>query len=412
MKNNKGFTIIEVAVSFVLVATISIVLLQLVLSLKEVYLTGDVKTTLLNKQGIMTKYIYDDLDNKDLASITSCGLSCLTFTYTDSTVKNLLVDPGNKTISYGDYTLQIDNSSYFDNLGVDMYQSQTIALNGVDDSVIAINIPILSKLLDKEDFGIHVVKTYNSGATTINIDSTLENTPVTVGGINTNLTVIDGENNTINGMFAKVLHQSKDHYFNNATTDSGYKDFIKNSNADTFSVLGSLEAFKSNNGKLDIINSLKETIDNDTSLSNSAKAKAKAEINNGYQNGYYSLLLNYNNIALSTGNYYWWYQTNNIASKEKLNGFYVDFENGLAPNGLTYNKTGDSWSNIVGQTTNLGVKTGNIYDFKGNVADSVDLYVEAREYVCKYSLSNVTYNGGNIKALTMSDGTKLCPTES
>ena len=63
MKNNKGFTIIELAVSFVLVATISIVLLQLVLSLKSVYLEGDIKTTLLNKQGIMTKYIYDDINN-------------------------------------------------------------------------------------------------------------------------------------------------------------------------------------------------------------------------------------------------------------------------------------------------------------------------------------------------------------
>ena len=64
MKNNKGFTIIELAVSFCLVAAVSITLLQLVLTLKEVYLSGDVKTTLLNKQGIMTKKIYDDLNHE------------------------------------------------------------------------------------------------------------------------------------------------------------------------------------------------------------------------------------------------------------------------------------------------------------------------------------------------------------
>ena len=39
MKNNKGFTLIELAVSFCLAATISIMLLQLVLSLKEVYIS-------------------------------------------------------------------------------------------------------------------------------------------------------------------------------------------------------------------------------------------------------------------------------------------------------------------------------------------------------------------------------------
>ena len=394
MKNNKGFTLIEVAVSFILVSTISIVLLQLVLSLKEVYLSGDVKTTLLNKQGIMTKYIYDDLNNKDLRSLSTCGLSCITFTYSDGTVKNLLVDPGNKTIKYGDYILQIDNSSYFGKLNVDIDETST-ALTSKDDSLIKITIPVISKLLNNEDFGFHIIKTYNREDTTINLNSTLENTIVTISGVDTNLTAIDDTDNKVRGLFVKLFRQTKNNFFGN-----DFNNFIKNTNANTFSSLVSLPAFKMTMGKDDIIQ--------DLSIS-SLSEKEKRQIIQSYQNGYYSLLLNYNDTNLSSSNYYWWYQTNNIASKEALKGFYVGFENGLAPNGLTFNKTGNYWSNIVGQTTNIGVKEGNIFDQNGSIANSVDLYVEAREYICKYSLSNVTYNGTNIKDLVLSDGDKICP---
>lgn len=393
MKNNKGFTLIEVAVSFTLVATISIVLLQLVLSLKEVYLSGDIKTTLLNKQGIMTKNIYDDLNKKSLSSITTCGLSCVEFTYSEGTKKKLVVDPGNKTIKYGDYTLQIDNSSYFGNLKIDVDTNAPVLATG-DDSIISITIPVISKLLNNEDFGFNIIKTYNRGQTTINLNSDIASTDVTLSGINTKLTVIDEDTTKVRGIFAKLFRQTKNNYFG-----SDYNNFIKNNNANTFSTLVSLPAFKMTLDKQNVINSLSTS-----SLSD----QEKRAIKQSYQDGYYSLLLNYNDTALSTSNYYWWYQTNNIASKEPLKGFYVGFENGLAPNGLTYNKTGNYWSNIVGQTTNIGVKSGNIYDISKNEANSVDLYADAREYICKYAMTNVTYKGTNIKELTLANGEKMC----
>ena len=392
MKNNKGFTLIEVAVSFVLVATISIVLLQLVLSLKEIYLSGDVKTTLLNKQGIMTKKIYDDLNKKQLSDISACGLSCITFTYAEGTIKDLVVDPGNKTVKYGDYVLQIDNSSSFGNLSIDIDETATALVNG-DDSIFSIKIPIKSKLINDEDFGFNIVKTYNRANTTVNLEKSLDETAVTLSGINTNLSVIDEDSNKIKGIFVKLFRQTKNNYF-----DNEYKNFIKNAGENTFSTLTSLNAFKMTNDRANVINS----------LSSDLSEKEKREIRQAYQNGYYSLLFNYNDELLSAGNYYWWYQTNNIANKETIKGFYKDFLNGNASNGLTYNKNGDYWVSIKNQSTNLGVKTGDIKDFSGINADSVDLYVDAREYICKYTLTNVTYNGVNIKDLTLADGSKIC----
>ena len=389
MKNNKGFTVVEVAVSFVLVTTVSLVLLQLVLSLKEVYLSGDVKTTLLNKQGIMIKYIYDDLNNKDLSKVETCGLSCLKFTYGDTSVKELLVDPGNKTISYGDYTMQIDNSSYFDKISVSI-DAGTDLSSTTDDSILVIDIPIISKLLDEENFGFHIVKTYNHISTTVNITSDISNTRITLSGINSNMIILTGKddqnNDTIEGLFAKVFHQTSGNNFGN-----DFNNFIKSSDANKLSSLTSLEAFRMKNDLEDITSSL---TDEDKEI---------------YQDGYLSFLLVYNNINLSSGNFARWYQTSNIANKEELQGFYP-YEN--IGNGLTYRSNENYWSSIVGKSTNIGVKSGALYDLDNNVANQVDLYVEAREYVCKYAMSNVTYNGTDIRSLTLYDGTLMCPTNN
>lgn len=395
--NNKGFTLIEVAVSFTLVATISIVLLQLVLSLKEVYLSGDIKTTLLNKQGIMTKNIYDDLNNKTLSSVTSCGLSCITFTYTDSTVKNLLIDPGNKTIKYGDYIMQLDKSSNIGNLSVTTDTTATQLTNS-DDSILTIKIPVISKLLDNENFGFNIIKTYNRANTIVNLTSTLPETNVTLSGINTNLAVIDDTSSKIKGIFIKLFRQTKNNYFGN-----DFENFLKNKNENTFSTLTSLNAFKMDKNKRSIINNI-----NSASLSNREKRQRIQE----YQNGYYSLMINYNDTALSLNKYNWWYQPNNIASKESLNtDIYTDFLNGHVDDstkGLIYNKTGNYWVSMKDSTSNLGVKSGDIIDLDGNVANSVDLYVDASDYICKYALTNVTYNDTNIKDLILSNGEKLC----
>lgn len=397
MKNNKGFTLVEVAVSFTLVATISIVLLQLVLSLKEVYLSGDVKTTLLSKQGIMSKNIYDDLNKKTLSSVTTCGLSCITFTYTDSTEKNLLIDPGNKTIKYGDYTMQLDKSSTFGLLSA--YKDETAtALSSGDDSILTIKIPIYTKLLENENFGFNLITTYNRAQTTVNLSSELNSTNVTLSGINSKLYAIDDGSSKVKGLFIKVFRQKQGEYFSN-----DHKNFIKSNNANKFSILTSLHALKATKIKQTIINDVKAS-----SLSNSEKR----QIIQAYQNGYYSLLLNYDDAALSSGSYQWWYQPNNIANKEPLTTvIYSGFKNGQGSCntcGITYNKTGDYWANIKDYNTNLGVKSGNIINFNGENATYVDLYAEAREYICKYTLTDVTYKGTNIKELILSDGTKMC----
>ena len=127
MKNKKGFTIVELGVSICLISVISFLLFQMITSVKKIYTTGDLKTTLLTKQAIMTKKIYDDFETKMITSITNCDTwqnSCLQFVFNDNTRSTLLVDPLNHIISYNNYTInyqELDDTIQFGELTLNEY---------------------------------------------------------------------------------------------------------------------------------------------------------------------------------------------------------------------------------------------------------------------------------------------------
>ena len=144
-----------------------------------------------------------------------------------------------------------------------------------------------------------------------------------------------------------------------------------------------------------------------------------------FQNGYFSLLLNYGNVQNKidlNSNYTWWYQASNFAKKESLSGVVLTSDNSYNPyliptkytnacvfEGLQYNADKNSWASGCDENHYaIGLKSGNILaPPSGNVA-SVELWAEAREYLCNYSLSNVTLNGSRIKDQKWYDGSNLC----
>lgn len=168
MKNNKGFTVVELSVSFCLIATIAILLFQIIISLKEVYTSGDIKTGLLTKQGMMTKKIKEDLNNKNLTSVTSCGDYCITFTF-ESETKNLEIDKTNNTIIYDNYSLKLNNSSKFGIITGSIYNGTNTSGN---NSILNIKIPIINSIVDG-DYGINIVHQFNSNNVTINISNNI-----------------------------------------------------------------------------------------------------------------------------------------------------------------------------------------------------------------------------------------------
>lgn len=154
MKNNRGFTVVEMGVSFCLIFTVCILLFQVVLSLKELYIKSDVETTLLNKQGIILNKMYKDFKNKGVSLATSCGNSCVSFVFLDGDEKQLSTNKSNKTITYDGYVWKLDEAS---SVGDFSFATGTITGYG---TCFKITVPVTNKLIDSKDFGLDVVYGY------------------------------------------------------------------------------------------------------------------------------------------------------------------------------------------------------------------------------------------------------------
>lgn len=158
--NKKGFTVVELMTTFALIAVISILLIRLTITLKEIYVNGDMKTALLTKQGNMTDKINKDLKENTLVGLTSCGINCVNFEYATDT-KVLKINKDKKILSYGNYSIKLGDGGYFGTVDISNYESDI-------GSIINLNIPIYHKLV-KGNFGINI----NYQAESINFDKSI-----------------------------------------------------------------------------------------------------------------------------------------------------------------------------------------------------------------------------------------------
>lgn len=365
---NKGFTIIEFAVSFCMVAAISITLFQLILSMKDLYLSGNVKTTLLNKQGILTKRIYDDIYNYTLKDVQSCGISCLTFNYINESTgetktSDLSIDPYNVTVTYDSYTIKLDNGSYFGKIEIidnpNIYSSSTLK-----NSLLNIKIPIYNKLVSG-NFGIDVTYQYNSNNTIVNNSMSSSDIKITLD--DQDLDIIKENGN----YYAKIFY----HNIANGNVFNSDTEFVKSNDSTKFSALYALDLFK---GKY---------------------SSKNVEL--------FEFLLKY--PSLSTTNSNRWYQENNFIKKE-ISGFEAidivwnaNWNNVGHFNGI--NKITNSSSCGFALMTNEENSNENCYmtlgakkaingklmvrsdtDYSSN---DVVLYVRADDYITTYGLSTI-----------------------
>lgn len=163
MKKN-AFTTVELVVSFTLTAVISLVVFQMIISLKNIYVKVGIKTNLITKQSLVSRNINRDLNNKTITNLATCGNDCIEITYTDSITKQLKIDKDNYIISYGDYSAKIvDGSTFGDEILTitNMYEVST----GTNNSILNIKIPIYHKLYKDENYGINIVYQFNDNET-------------------------------------------------------------------------------------------------------------------------------------------------------------------------------------------------------------------------------------------------------
>lgn len=160
-KNNRGFTILELIVSFTLGMIIMFFLFEIILTLKELYVSSGTKTELLMKQAIISRNMNDEFENKQVKMVLKCGANCLTFIFEDNSSSTLKIDTTNGTFQYGNYKIKLTTGTSFGNVEVKNNSIEGVAENK-KNAYLAIHIPVYNKLLKNVDYGATVVYQYDN----------------------------------------------------------------------------------------------------------------------------------------------------------------------------------------------------------------------------------------------------------
>ena len=114
LKNNSGFTIIELITSFSLTMVVLIFLFNIVVILKETYVDNSVKSELIINQSLLSTALNEDLYNGATSfKKVNCGSEdiCYNVEFSDSSTKRLSISTKNKKVKYGDIEVSTSRTS-------------------------------------------------------------------------------------------------------------------------------------------------------------------------------------------------------------------------------------------------------------------------------------------------------------
>lgn len=168
MRNNKGFLVYELIISFSLTAVIALTLISTTFILKNKSDRISLETNININRTILMNHIREDIVDYGLIGIIPCLdeannpiASCVTFKYALSNDIVLKIDKTNNIIEYGDYIKQYKEDISLE--GESMIKVTTIPgiEEGYTDSFLEIIIPMKSNLLES-DYGINIIHKYDS----------------------------------------------------------------------------------------------------------------------------------------------------------------------------------------------------------------------------------------------------------
>lgn len=156
----KGFTVVELIVSFSLVMVIAIFLFQIVIGLKNLYTNSGLKTELLNKQSLISNEINKKLTTKGISTLSKCGSYCVEFLYSDGTSDKMTIDYTNNTIEFGNYKTNLPEDSYIKDAKISQANAATFQTYA-DNALLIIEIPIYNDNFSEQNFGIKAIYQFN-----------------------------------------------------------------------------------------------------------------------------------------------------------------------------------------------------------------------------------------------------------
>ena len=167
MMNNKGLTIVELIASFALISTIILILIEVLISIKDIYTETNLKTSLYIEQSNLSKILNEKINYNNIVGYYECEEvnDCYNFLTVDGTILKLSLEKNR--IIFDNYTYNIIDGGYVDLENVSI-GSNTFAMPDVlYDSLFYIIIPVKHKLFSEDDYGIRLIYQYNSNKVTL-----------------------------------------------------------------------------------------------------------------------------------------------------------------------------------------------------------------------------------------------------
>lgn len=134
--NNKGFTIVEVLIAFILLAAILLSLISFSVTYRDKVREEEVRTQLNDYKNMLTKIIYDDIILQNITSISKCdgqvdgNITCVNFTNSKGDSYKL------EMLSLSENTANLKKGMYLNYNGVN-YMLPDSDLNKTDEKMCA-----------------------------------------------------------------------------------------------------------------------------------------------------------------------------------------------------------------------------------------------------------------------------------
>ena len=158
--NNKGLTLIELITTFALSAVIIVLLINVVVSIRNVYSKVSVKSDLYITQSNLSNALNSKLHGNQLDSYEVCTDStfCYNFTLVNGETLKLVVEENKITV--GDQVYKLTGKTKVANPSL---TAGYIELNDEykGNDILVLKIPIINELYPNIDFGVNVVYLYN-----------------------------------------------------------------------------------------------------------------------------------------------------------------------------------------------------------------------------------------------------------
>ena len=144
MRNKKGFTLVELLVSFVLITVVSMTLFRTTLSLQKKQQVNLAKNKYKAFTVVLNNSIQKDFLTDRILSIKTCGINCYDIVYEKKGNINLALNRETNVISYGTTVQELpDDYLFYDDISVTYFNN--IGAPGLN-SYIVLSLPVKSSL--------------------------------------------------------------------------------------------------------------------------------------------------------------------------------------------------------------------------------------------------------------------------